>query len=249
MTRDHRGRCTIPGLALLLTAVLCPLPGGAAGLWEGLIAVSSDNVYHGLSQTRGGPALLGDVHYRLDSGWFAGLSAATVNLHPGPGGRVELDLYAGCALTLSRDWTGKFTLLRYEYPADHSELRYAYEEIVAGLTFRDWLFANLSYSPDTSRYTTRGVAYRRSANSLEIATQLPLRDGWSVNAGVGRYAIAAPISVAYWYWNTGITFNAGRLQFAVEAIDTDHTAPAIFGDAMGGQRWVVSVIRRFEKRP
>ncbi|HEX7417661.1 MAG TPA: hypothetical protein VF315_06375, partial [Steroidobacteraceae bacterium] len=67
--------------------------------------------------------------------------------------------------------------------------------------------------------------------------------------GERRYAIAAPISVAYWYWNTGITFNAGRLQFAVEAIDTDHTAPAIFGDAMGGQRWVVSVIRRFETRP
>jgi uncharacterized protein (TIGR02001 family) len=249
MSKADRGRLTFPLVMLALSALLLPRSGAAAGLWEGLVAASSDNVYRGLTQTQGDPALLADVHYRLESGWFAGVSAATVNINPGPGAPVEIDLYAGFAMPLSRDWTGKLTLLRYEYPGDQPELPYAYEEIVAGFSFRDWLFANVSYSPDTSRYTSRGIAYHRPANSVELAAQLPLRPGWSIDAGVGRYAIAAPVSAGYWYWNTGITFNAGPLQIAVEAIGTDRTARALFGDKIAGQRWVASIVRHFARRP
>src|ERR1700724_2783228 len=88
---------------LLRVAAACafgaPSAAHADGLFGGSVDVTSDYIYHGLSQTNGDPAIQGDIHYRSESGAataenFVGLWGSTTK-RIATGGTYELNAYAG----------------------------------------------------------------------------------------------------------------------------------------------------------
>ncbi len=220
-----------------------------AGQWQGYLGASSDNVYRGLSQNRSEAAWFGDAHWRHDAGWFAGLGVATVNLNPGPGAPLEFTGYLGRGFAIAPALHGKLTLLHYEYPSDSSSLPYGYEELVASISYRETLALNLTYSPNTSRFSFRAIARHRPAYSAEITTSVPLGRTWRGNLGLGRYVMAAPIDSGYWYWNAGVEASRGNWQLSLSAIGTDQQARRLFGANTTGQRFVASLMWRFSTAP
>lgn len=215
----------------------------AAG-WSGFIAASSDNVYRGLTQSDGDPSLAADLHWRSDAGWFAGIGLATVNRNPGPGAPLEIAAYAGRSAPLSPALNARLSVVHYEYPREQDSLHYGYDELLAALTWRDRAALNLSYSPNTSRFSYDAVAVHRPAWSVEGVWRQPLTRSWSVAGGLGRYAMSAPIDAAYWYWNVSLLARRDSWELELSAIGTDDHASELFGPSVAGQRWVLSLIRR-----
>lgn len=243
----HRGaKQTVPKW-LACWAALCLGQNAGAADWAGFVAASSDNVYHGLTQNQGDAALTGDVHGRTAAGWFAGLAIATVNLNPGPGAPLEIAAYAGRSGPLSASTSGRLSVAHYAYPHDQSSLRYTYDELLASLLWRDRLAANVSYSPNTSRFSFRAINARRPAWSAEVVLRQPVKPQWNLHAGLGHYSMSAPIDQGYWYWNLTLAHSRGAWQFELAAIGTDSEARQLFGTQIAGQRLVFSVIRRFAK--
>lgn len=217
--------------------------------WSGYLAASSDNIYRGLTQSSGDPSLSADLHWRADAGWYAGLGAATVNRNPGPGAPLEIAAYAGRSSALTTSLNGRLGVVHYEYPHERNALHYSYDELLAALSWRDRAALNASYSPNTSRFTYSALAVHRPAWSVDGVWHQPLTPRWSLSAGLGRYAMSAPIDDAYWYWNVSLAGHRGPWQLELALIGTDRHAVELFGDYAARRRWVVTLIRRIPGRP
>ena len=220
-----------------------------AGQWSGFVAAGSDNVYRGLTQSRGEASFSADLHWRSAADWYAGMAIATVNLNPGPGAPLELTSYLGRNFSVSPAWSARATLLHYEYPQESQALHYAYDEVVMSLRYSDRAALNVGYSPDTSRFSFRAIAIHRPAYSAEMVWSQPLARSWRANIGLGRYVMARPIGSAYNYGQVGVDFSHAQWQISGSVIGADANAKRLFGDFVSRVRGVVTIIWRFAGSP
>src|SRR5688500_1020999 len=84
--------------------ILCIGTAHAEVEWSGSLALTSDYVQQGLSQTRGEPALQGGLRAQLDEQWAVGTWASAIDRYAGPGANLEIDLYAARAWRLTPEW-------------------------------------------------------------------------------------------------------------------------------------------------
>ncbi len=77
--------------------------------WNGSLALTSDYVQQGLSQTRGAPALQGGLRAQLDEHWTVGTWASGIDRYDGPGANIEIDVYAARAWRLTPEWIASLT--------------------------------------------------------------------------------------------------------------------------------------------
>ena len=108
----------------------------AADSIAGNVALVSDYVFRGISQTDEKPAIQGGFDYAHDSGAYAGVWASNVDFADGDQAEIEIDLYAGLSGTVG-DLGWKFGGLYYNYPgvSDNSGLKYDYWEFGPTLTY------------------------------------------------------------------------------------------------------------------
>ena len=78
---------------------------------SGSLAVTSDYVQQGLSQTRGEPALQGGVRAQFDERWTVGTWASGIDRYAGPSANLEIDLYAGRAFRITPEWIASLTAM------------------------------------------------------------------------------------------------------------------------------------------
>ena len=79
------------------------------------MGLSSDNIYRGLSMTRGRPAWFLDIHRELGTNWVAGLFAAAERpayQHPG----AQLTAYLKRNWLLDRNWSLQAGAALHEAP-------------------------------------------------------------------------------------------------------------------------------------
>ena len=129
----------LPALAcaVLLTGAV-PLPALAADAGGGFslsgnVALASDYVFRGFTQTDAEPAIQGGIDLTHEGGFFAGFWASNVESDPAApinydGSSMELDTYLG--------WSGKpagsgpevtVKALRYNYPGTNTDANYTNE--------------------------------------------------------------------------------------------------------------------------
>ncbi len=130
--RDWR-ICTAVGL-LAVAAAVRPARGEETA--AGFLALATDYLYHGLSQSQGNPTALLDGHVRNEDNLFAGVTLASVQLNHGPSAPLEVGVYGGGVRDLSADWSAQGTLAHYFYPGNPPDLSYAYTEAAVGLEWR-----------------------------------------------------------------------------------------------------------------
>ncbi|MEX1828440.1 TorF family putative porin [Luteibacter sp. CQ10] len=188
-------------------ASLCLTPGARAqdaSPVTGNVAVVSDYVFRGITQSWAHPAIQGGADYVHPSGFAAGTWASSVSDRSYPGGSMEWDVYASFGHSLGEDWSWRAGIYAYLYPG--ADLREAglrsrsfdTAEANAALTWRN---VTLKYNRSLTDYfaadreqgytgDTRGTTY------LQLDAIFPLDAAWSLALHAGRTHYPAGLAMS-----------------------------------------------------
>lgn len=213
--------------------------------WNGSLALTSDYIQQGLSQTQGTAALQGGLNAQVDDRWSLGAWASNVDRYESSSANLEIDLYAARAWKISPEWIASLTATHYFYPDDAPAVRYDYDELTASLGYRSTLFATVAWSPNYADASYRGVAEDRSSVAYELSANRSLRGSWSGNAGVGYRDLSELFDEQYWYGHVGLMLAARRLTLHLTYTYVEPTARRLFGHERASNTWSGTLIWRF----
>lgn len=162
--------------------------------FTGNVAVVSDYLFRGLSQTWGGPAVQGGVD-AFEARWHVGTWVSNVSRNSYPGDGAELDLYGDAGLFEQGDWSARIGLYGYLYPGadlDHARpplTSRSLDTLEANLSL-SWKSWTLKYSRALTDYfgadveqgyagSTRGTQY------LQLDGSIALDGKWSLAPHLG----------------------------------------------------------------
>ena len=246
--------CLISGLA----AIRCH----AAIRGGGSIALTGDDVFHGISWTCGEPAAQADLHLLTDlagaSSVFAGVWGSA-GLGSSPCGATrELDPYAGYSKALSPDWSVSLRYTHYGFPGGtdlklyRAGARYDYDEIDTSLAFQDQFFLTAAWTPDAIRYAgsryagyEKAITRNRRAYAFGLEWLQPLGRWLGLSVGAGYDTVLDPTGRGWNYWSAGLSHTAGPWQLSVSYFRSAGKAARLFGAQAAGARVAVSLLWRF----
>jgi len=214
---------------LLLRGLLAAGLGLAAGVQAGgsaSIAVTSDYVWRGVSQTDSGPALQGGVSYKHESGFYMGLWGSNVDFGSGSDANIETDISAGFSGETATGLGYDFGAVRYLYPGS-GDLNMT--ELYAGVSY-GIAGAKVNYDPDNQNVYYEGA----------LTFELPEEFGLVLHAGY--YHFDAGDSVVD--WKLALTKSWYGFDFELAYTDTDLNKNEA-GDSADG-RVFLSASKAFE---
>lgn len=207
---------------LLTAAAACALAAPAMAEESGLslsgnVAMTTDYVFRGVTQTDNGPAIQGgfDAGYGL---FYAGAWGSNVDF--GGDESMELDVYAGVKPTLGPVSTD-IGIVGYFYPgaSDAANLDYmeVYGKASIAPTEAMTLGAAVFYSPENTGDT--GDAYYLEANA-----GFTVSDALAISGAFGYQDVEAGVldgSDSYLTWNIGATYTVAGFGIDLRYTDTD----------------------------
>jgi uncharacterized protein (TIGR02001 family) len=222
----------------------------------GSLALTSDDIYHGISQTCGDPAAQGDVHYRSSGGLspseaFAGIWGSAGLGRSDCGQSREANFYAGYSFTTTADSSATVTYTHYGYPGGAYTIeplvghRYDYDTLEGQWAWQDQVYLTVAWTPDALRYENHVVVRDRSAFSYGLQVREPLVGALALAAGAGYDEIADPFGTGYGFWNLGVDYTLGAVQLQVGYFGTAGRAERLFGSYVAGNRGSISLVWRF----
>jgi uncharacterized protein (TIGR02001 family) len=240
-------RHRVPLLVTAACACAAAMAAWADGSVGGSLEFTSDYIYHGLSQSRGDPAVQADIHYRSASDAatgenFIGLWGSTIS-RAMTGGTYELNAYAGRTFLVNSDSSATLSFVHYAYPNDRGSPRYDYDELSGSWAYRDFVFFTVAWTPDTAAYTERGLGRCCRLLSYDVALHQSLGYGFTLSAALGYDELKGDFGYAY--WNGGIDYAIGPFQLDLSYFAMQPRAAHLYGDAIAGNRWVGTLIWRF----
>ena len=196
------------------------------------VALTTDYVWRGISQTNNDPAIQGSFDLSHESGFYVGIWGSNIEFSDGSKTSLELDAYAGfsretdfggllpTAITYDIGW------LHYEFPATSaSNINEVY--FGAGISpVEDFNFSAYYYL-DTHVENTISNGY------LDLAADYTLPDwAWGVTllTHVGRYDRRDGAD-DYWDWKIGVAKDIAGFNFEVAYLDTDGTDSGNLSDS------------------
>jgi len=206
---------------LLLTTLIFA-QGASAAEFGGYVALTTDYVKRGVTQSDGNPALQlgGDVSFA--NGLFLGAWGSTTDIDNGAGRQRdrEVNYYLGYAFDATKSWRISTHAVAYEYPGQSGGINYNYREISIVGSYDDRLWLEFSYSPDLYH---SGL----SSTNVDLFAEWPLNNIWSIGAGAGHYDTSNLTGRAYLYWQLGITGSFKWADVDLRIHDTDTWVPII----------------------
>jgi uncharacterized protein (TIGR02001 family) len=213
--------------------------------WGGSVALTTDYLLRGVSQTDGSPAVQAELHFQTQTGWLGGLWASNVEVNPEDGRTAELNAFFGYSHPIAGEWSMKLVAVHYAYPGNSPADFYNYDELIAGAAFRDVFFVTATISPNTPHEADPGVARDHTAVSYELALRYPLQGTWSALGGVGYYDLKAPDTAGYAYWSAGVGYDFEPWHLEIAWFGTGHAAAALFDEDRPSNRLAATLIWRF----
>jgi uncharacterized protein (TIGR02001 family) len=233
----------------MAVAWACGAPAAACaeGSVGGSLDLTSDYIYHGLSQSGGNPALQADLHYRSESGGatsenFIGLWASTTS-RTATGGTYELNAYAGRTFLIDSNSSVTLNYVHYAYPDSHGAPHYDYDELAGTWAYQDRFFVTVAWTPDTASYSERALGLCCRILSYDAAVHQSLGRGFTLSAALG-YDELSGIS-GYAYWNGGIAYAIGAFQLDVSYFGVQRRSVYLYGGTLAGSHWVGTLVWRF----
>lgn len=236
-------------------------PGG--GEWSANVALTSDYVFRGLTQTNEHPALQGSIDYEHPSGAYAGVWASNVSwfsdAYPDSSNPVEIDFYGG----VKKSWKELSTevgYIRYQYPGSYSALpagtlKPNTDEVFGAV---GWKWSTLKYSYDFSNLS--GVGDSKGSHYLGLTVTVPLMQSLEMEAHAGRQVftganVAARLAGttngelydydAYQLTLTYALANGWSAQLAGTHTTTSDAGYLVKGTNLGADRVIASLSRSF----
>jgi conserved hypothetical protein, proteobacterial len=134
----------------------------ALAKFSGKVALASDYIWRGVSQTKNRGAVQGEIFYDiLDSGLYVGVFGSNVNFgeelgengEMPPIARVEFNYMVGYSHDFNEDWGIDIGVTQYEYPGATT---WNYREAYGSIKYK-FLVADFAYSNDN--FGTRTTGY------------------------------------------------------------------------------------------
>lgn len=182
--------------------------------FSGNVAITSNYVFRGVSQTDNAPAIQGGFDLEHDSGFYAGVWASNVDSSFYSGSEAEFDLYVGFGGEFSNKLGYDIGYLAYRYP---------------DTTFDDnnteELYGSLSYDFGPAAATV-GLAYSDDFFGLGDSTytyldvDVPLPSEFALGLHYGSTNVDAA-GGDYDDWKIGLSKSLGGFDFALDYTNTD----------------------------
>ena len=165
------------------------------------VALVSNYIFRGLTQTFGKPAIQGGMDYAHSSGFYAGLWGSSISSAQYAGGSTEIDYYLGYNGSLGGDWGWTVGFYGYAYPgADYMHAlpagtypaqEYNTEEVNVGVS---WKFVSLKLSSTTGDFfgsnTNTGFTSGSSGSTyLDLTANVPLPNDFTLVLHAGSQDI------------------------------------------------------------
>ncbi len=246
------------GSVVLGAGLLSASPAFAESSFGGNIALTSDYVFRGISQTQGDPAIQGDFDFTTDVGnvpVYAGTWASNVDFGSPSAVQVpmELDVYGGVRPTLG-PVSIDFGVIGYLYPN-------ADDPSKAGLS-GDWNYRELkaagTITPTTGVTVGAAVYYSPEfppsggdALYTELNGSWTINDTFAVSGAVGHQQVDAaghfvtPTTATdnYTTWNVGATASVHAFTLDVSYWDANEDISHFADEVISDER-VVLTLRR-----
>lgn len=182
------------------------------------IALSTDYMWRGASQTDDKPSISGGFDYGHNSGFYAGVWASNVDFDSDTS--MELDVYGGFTSQVGDsglDYDVGF--LRYMYPGEQA---LSWNEIYGALNY-SYFTLGIAYSADALASSEKGIYY-----SLDVDYDLPA--GFAFNAGIGYYDLADNIADDNPSdYRIGVSKEFVGLNFNLSYLDSNSKAERVYG--------------------
>lgn len=152
------------------------------------LAVASDYVFRGVSQTDEKPAAQAGITYSFPVGIYVGAWASNVDFGEG-GPDVEVDGYVGFNTDLNDQWNLDVSAVRYAY--------FKQSDDYGDIDYNEYI-AKVAYAATDTVSVTGLIAYANDyGNSgaeefyYNLGTSFEVGDGYSLNVGTGYTSIEA----------------------------------------------------------
>ena len=187
------------------------------------VALYSDYIYRGVSQTFEDPAIQGGADWSHDSGLYAGLWASNVDFNDGDQAHIEIDVYAGYSGSIG-NFGYDIGVLQYLYPGASSSQNYDFWEVTPAISYDFGVAsvgASVSYTPDNFGGSDDAFFY-------QATVEAPLPMGFTLSANIGRWNIDDNTTFAlpdYTTWGVGLSYGLGSLHSKLDAftVGVDYT--------------------------
>jgi uncharacterized protein (TIGR02001 family) len=197
------------GLALSLI----PIRSTYAISLGGDVAITSDYIYQGLSETDGRAAVQLDLHASTLGGTFIGVWTSTLDRNFRPYAGYDVEEYIGQRLALGSAWNIAATATNYSYLGGQQYYSSDYQRLTASVSYLDrWTFS-LSAMPNALRYSGEYRTGRFPAYDAATAGQWLIAKGLFITGGVGYYLFTGTDStpypnpsMGYVYGNAGLAY-------------------------------------------
>jgi uncharacterized protein (TIGR02001 family) len=213
---------------LLATALLATTSTAALAEISGNVALTTDYVFRGISQTDNDPAIQGGFDYSHESGFYIGTWGSNVDFLEG--NDIELDYYAGIGGEMANGIGYDVGVIYYDYPAGDlgagapdAEFVEVYGGLSGTLGAAD-VSGKISYSPDY--FGESGSAYY-----IDLGAGFGLANDFGLAFHVGYQSIdEAPASQAGFFateedsyvdWSVGLSKSVGGVDLGLTYTDTN----------------------------
>jgi uncharacterized protein (TIGR02001 family) len=224
--------------ALVLATTPALAQDGGFGTFSGAVALTSDYVFRGFSQSDEKMALQPALNWTTEAGFHVNLWGSNVDFNDGGEADVEVDVTAGFAGSL--DKLGyDVGVIYYAYPGARGALNYDYVEGYATLTYdaeAATLTGSAFYSPDFFGGLDDAVA-------LQGGLAVPVIEGLTFDAQLGVQLLKAASGADYLYWNAGLTYSFPWADVGLKYHDTDVNTSGCSGWC--GPRAVLTLSKSF----
>lgn len=218
--------------ALLCALIAVPMLASAEWAGSANVALTSDYVFRGVSQTDEDPAIQGGFDFNHDSGLYIGTWASNVDFNEedstdpaaDEAADMELDVYIGYANEIG-DISYDISLLRYAYPGADADLDY--NELILALDYRGFT-GTLGYSNDIFSSNETGFYY-----GLSYAHDI--MEGLTVSVGAGysdfdKNVFGDGNPDSYVDYHVGAAKDFAGIMFDLSWFDTNSDGKNLFGD-------------------
>lgn len=180
------------------------------------VALTTDYMFRGYSQSDEGPAIQGGFDYVHETGVYLGTWASSIDFAESS----EIDLYGGISGELANGLGWDVGGIYYLYPGDGTSPEFDFFEIYGSVNYDFEKFnvgAGLNYSPDYTLETGDGVYVYGDLG-------VPLPHGFNFAVHVGHQAIEDnPVwgGPDYLDWKVGVSKAIDKFNFDLSYVDTD----------------------------
>ncbi len=198
----------------------------AEGEFSGNVALTTDYVWRGVSQTNGDMALQGGFDYS-SSIFYAGVWASNIDFDDGSDANMEVDFYGGLASEFANGVTWDVGVIYYVYPdSEDSDLDFVEVKGALGYEFEGGLGVGgeIYYDPDNKNMY------------LNATAGFALSETIGIDGSVGNYQFDA--GGDYTNWSLGASTEAAGFGFDLRYWGTD-----VDGVEVADDRVVLTVSR------